>query len=297
MSDRGRLALADLWGFVDGAQRGMGKVLDPFNESVAIATRVVCHYTSTEWMSRNIVKPRKPSAPLRIEFGQESSLAQAMGLVDLAEAMYNLQHIDGFDDLMARLRNGDPVEGILAELDLGRILLQNRVAFRFVPAPGHVRMHDFEILLSDGSVVYADSKCKIESAEMRDSTIRSVLDSGRQQLPPGKPGFLFVKVPQRWFFSPGFGELSERVAYEFMRGTGRVVSVKFYSQVFSIESVGGVQSHAFAEFSNPKFATNPNWNIFPALKGPSRHPPGWQHITNFPDGEPRDGGSLKTLIV
>ena len=65
-------------------------------------------------------------------------------VIDLAEVLHNL-HVPGFDECIAKMRNGDN-EGTYAELDLGRMLYLNQMPFRSVVpqkvkgrSPPHVR--------------------------------------------------------------------------------------------------------------------------------------------------------------
>ena len=60
-----------------------------------------------------------------------------------------------------------------------------------------------------------------------------------------------MKVPQRWFEEPGRGVSLINIAETFLRGTGRIVSVKFYVSYIGYRDKALRQDHAFKEISNP----------------------------------------------
>jgi hypothetical protein len=52
-------------------------------------------------------------------------------ILDLAENLFNLQLVEGFDDRVDQLRTGD-IESTIAEFDLARFLYIHDLAFKFV---------------------------------------------------------------------------------------------------------------------------------------------------------------------
>ena len=119
-------------------------------------------------------------------------------IVDLAELLINLQHVVGFDDCIKRMELGD-IEATYAELDLGRMLYQSDIDFRFVTTTGTKGDdYDIEIVLKDGTVVCADAKCKIEATQLSERTVVNSLHQARTQFPSDKPSVIFVKMPPRW---------------------------------------------------------------------------------------------------
>jgi hypothetical protein len=70
---------------------------------------------------------------LRIIEGSDQVKTDLSGLriIDLAEVIYNLQHVPNFDSCIARMCDGD-IEGTAAELDLGRKLYLNQIPFQYV---------------------------------------------------------------------------------------------------------------------------------------------------------------------
>jgi hypothetical protein len=97
-----------------------------------------------------------------------------------------------------------------------------------------------------------------------------------RQLPKTRPSFIFVKVPRFWLDDEKFSRDMIGVAEKFLRKTGRVVSVKYYTasvtysrDIFG-EQVGEVI--AYREHSNPdhkfKKLKGRDWNIIPENPAP-----------------------------
>jgi hypothetical protein len=125
--------------------------------SVAIAK----YFFGQEWIDDH-VRPNGPPGFLR-QNDEEKVRSEAQGyqIVDLAEILFNLQSVEGFDDCIERMRQG-VIEPTYAELDLGRMLYLSEVPFRFVKPQGKKENdYDIEISLPDWPRVCADAKCKL----------------------------------------------------------------------------------------------------------------------------------------
>ena len=216
----------------------------------------------------------------------------AYRIMDLAELLYNLQHVPGFHECIARMRDGD-IEGTLAELDFGRMLYLHRILFRYVVPSGLKGSdYDVDVIHPTGLALCGDAKCKVEATEFSWKTIDVTLEKARKQLPGNRPGIVFVKLPPKWMELRNFADVCVAVAHDFLRTTRRVVSVKYYtSPITFIDGMLKVQ-HAFKEVSNPltDFGQFQDWDIFrrnilrPEWNG---MPPWWQRIIFYPDGKVR----------
>lgn len=212
--------------------------------------------------------------------------------MDLAEVLYNLQTVPAFDECISRMRGGD-IEGTFAELDFGRMLYLNRAPFRFVvPSGTRGADYDIEILYPNGVVACGDAKCKIDSTEFSEHTIRNTLNKARKQLPNIQPGIVFVKIPPPWIVQPAHVNLMVDVAKSFLRGTRRIVAVQYYTSPITFTDGMLRHDHAFKQISNAKtdFGDGLNWDLFGKFNLPPERngmPSHWQRIIFFPDGKPR----------
>ncbi len=213
-------------------------------------------------------------------------------MIDLAELLYNLQDIAGFDHCLGNLRKGN-LEGTYAELDLGRMLHMYKVDFVY-NSPRGVRGDDYdvEITYPDGLVACTEAKCKIEGTDFRARTVRASLKQVVDQIPSDRPGVAFVKVPQIWMPNPTFGSELRKVASEFLADHPNLVSVKYYVSHISFDKDTLRHQHAYEEIDNPTNEFDParSWKLFYRVTPrPEWHgmPPHWKRVLFYPDGKPR----------
>lgn len=259
---------------------------------LSLASGVLRTLLGEEWFERHVMPEGKKgfltvdkSTPIK----RELSFAR---IIDIAEAIYNIQEAPGFDDCIRRMREGD-IEGTLAEFDFGRMLYINSVPFRFVVSSGVKKQdYDIEILYPNEIIACADAKCKIETTEFSEGGLRNVMKDARDQLPNDRPGIVFIKVPPRWIENERVRAALIQRAKRFLGGVRRIVSVKYYSAPISFQNNMLRIDHAYKEVSNPKtdFGNDINWDIFKKADLPPEAngmPPHWQRIFYFPDGKPK----------
>lgn len=197
----------------------------------------------------------------------------------LAEMLYNLQIVEGFDNCLAEL-DGGQLESAYAALEIARMLvtqaIDSSVTFYFV-TPRRGRSYDLYITLSDGGTIRAETKCKLEETEISLETVKQSLQYARKrQLPKTRPGVIFIKVPRPWLdqsFAVGLEQLTDR----FLAQTGRVVSVIYYTAQVIVERVptGGElirELIQYNEYPNPHHRFPKLWkreNLFPETPAPA----------------------------
>jgi hypothetical protein len=212
-------------------------------------------------------------------------------IIDLAELLFNLQHIPGFADCAIRMKAAANPEPSYAELHIARMLYVNDWPFRFVVPKGKKgEDYDFEINYYNNRVC-ADAKCKIETTELSASTITRTLTRSRTQLPADRPGVFFVKVPQNWIETrEGQQTTIDGVQDFFAQSSGRIVSVALYGEALYFNNGVLQQSLARYEIANPKrrFGSELDWRFFdkwkPQANNLSALPFEWIRLANFPDG-------------
>lgn len=174
---------------------------DPNRLTFTMAVSVIRHFFGQPWCENHIIQDAAHSRPagfMRLDFrpGFEGE-RKTSRVLDFAETLFNLQHIDGFDDRVDQMRAGQ-IEATFAEFDFGRFLYLHDIDFKFVKASG-IKGADYDsrIVYADGREACVDAKCRLEGTEMRAETIRNCLMKTRSKnLPENEPGVIFVKVPQ-----------------------------------------------------------------------------------------------------
>jgi len=136
-----------------------------------------------QWYMDYIFQDAEGSCPngfLRIDYtlGPKGE-KKTSRLLDFAENLFNLQHIEGFDDRVTQMRSGS-IEATFAEFDFGRFLYIHDIDFKFVIPSGVAgKDYDYRIRYHDGREVCADAKCRLEGTEMRAETILNALRKAR----------------------------------------------------------------------------------------------------------------------
>jgi hypothetical protein len=265
---------------------------DGSKRSFWLAISVIKYFFGQEWLDEHVSWESTSPGFLRVIPGYSAETQiSTFRIVDFAELLWNLQTTTGFDICIDRLRQG-VIESTYAELDLGRMLYCNDVMFRYVePQQKKTLDYDLEITLPDGMIVCADAKCKLESTEFSADTVKHSLEKARKQFPKDCPSFIFMKVPSRWIRQYTGGLSLNEIAENWLCGTRRVVSVKFYFSEIIYVGKYLVHDHSFKEISNNnnRFDRFRDWNMFAEPKAPrgwNGMPPQWKRLLFFPDDGP-----------
>jgi hypothetical protein len=111
-----------------------GEVLsDKARETFTLAVSVVRHFFGHQWFMDHIFQDAEGSRPdgfMRIDYtpGPKGELKTSR-LLDFAENLFNLQHIEGFDDRVEQMRTGS-IEATFAEFDFARFLYIHDIDFQ-----------------------------------------------------------------------------------------------------------------------------------------------------------------------
>ncbi len=283
-----RISLLDL----EETRRGFPEEVrgDKARETFTIAVSIVRRFFGHDWYMDHIFQDADGSRPngfMRIDYrpGPKGELKTSR-LLDFAENLFNLQHIEGFDDRVEQMRAGS-IEATFAEFDFGRFLCIHDIDFKFVTACGVAgKDYDYRIRYADGREVCADAKCRLEGTATRAETIMNALRKARtNNLPPDEPGAVFVKVPQSWLEDEAMRRGIYATVREFLRNTMRVVTVGIYVVVVKElkEEKMMLMRHRFREFENAghRFDRSYNWVLFRDYKVPEEWggmPPNWHRI-------------------
>jgi hypothetical protein len=263
---------------------------DPFRETFTLAVSVVRHFFGHDWYMDHIFQDADHSRPdgyMRIDYtpGPEGE-KKTSRLLDFAENLFNLQHIEGFDDRVKQMHTGS-IEATFAEFDFARFLYVHDIDFKFVvPCGLSGQDYDYRVRYSDGREACADAKCRLEGTEMRAETIMNALRKARSNnLPPDQPSMIFVKVPQTWLENETVRRGIYATVDDFLRNTKRVVSVVIYAVVVRVlkDQQMMLMRHRFHEFDNPshRFDTSKSWVLFRDYKVPDEWggmPPKWHRV-------------------
>ena len=231
--------------------------------TLAVSFGIISQFLNDEWTHRHFAssvfdnKARPGFFSLDVDT-KETREFGAHRAYELAELMLNLQTVEGFNDRVQELLSAasTKLESTFAELQVGGLLHQHWLPFRFLPKKQNSTRgedYDFDVFRYQSLKICVEAKCKLERADASAASIFSSLRTGLKQVPKGQPAVLFVKVPQSWWDG---GKLMahelERVTYRFMGATTRVISVVYYTPFVTIENGRLNHRHMWREYENSK---------------------------------------------
>jgi hypothetical protein len=254
-----------------------------------LATTLIKHFLGDSWVQEHMAwdpaNPGPGTGFFRVDFSSDEARERKTArILDFAETLFNLQHVEGFDDRVEYMRTNDP-EATFAEFDFGRLLYVHDVDFEFVK-PQFVagQDYDYRIRYADGRTACADAKCRLESGDMLPKAVRNALEKARSQnLPKDAPGIIFVKLPESWLRNEVARQGLLDVAREFLRRTERVVSIVLYVSLFIVGPNQLRQRHLLEEMENAKhrFDQTKSWIVFKPRELPANWtgmPPKWVRV-------------------
>lgn len=204
-------------------------------------------------------------------------------VVSLAEMLFHFQGIDGIAKRITDIQSSS-VEDTVGELEGAKILYRSRIPFRFVVPTGK-RGEDFDVqvLGANGNGINCEMKTKPAETVLSSETVWNTLNNNRNQLPKGRPGVMFMKIPETWTFQPAVSRIMESTLTRFFRGTDRVAAVILHWEEWQFVPSGPamrmvkfrpeinqrssyktiVETEMLQKFSS--MATNNNWTYFTLL--------------------------------
>ncbi len=212
-----------------------------------LAIVVLRFYLGKEWVNTNVFPFEKVSTSqarsrrsfLRTESSKhEEKFEYQDRVIKLAEFLFNLCSVEGFEEKLEDLRNKD-LEAVYSELQCAGFIAKRSIPFRFVTPSGTRGCdYDVEMLNVEGKPIPTEIKTKVEGTAISMSTIKSSLDAARRQLPSGCPGVAFVKIPEAWVSVPEVAVQVAQALEEFFKNTGRVVAIVFLWEEWKLLSTG-----------------------------------------------------------
>jgi hypothetical protein len=236
----------------------LGPQNDVTSAAYLLSGEIVGNFLGRSWIEQYI---KGASLPVDFYFYDSANANLDVHMrraIDLGEMLFNLQSVKNFDQCLIQLKGGQ-MEPAFAELEVGKILKIYNVDFQFVKPTGVIGCdYDLEVHFPDGRNVFADTKCKLQSTELSAETVRGSLEAARKQLPKGKLGMAFLKLPPTWF-AEGALAIVDNAVERFLQNTTRIASIKVYSTLISNEGSNVVQHIRGREFGNEslKIFSNP----------------------------------------
>ncbi len=201
-------------------------------------------------------------------------------VIILADMIFNLQDVSGIDNVLDKMRTHS-IEPYYAELVAGKMLRLHDTPFEYrVEGQGRGQDYDADILLQDGQMLACEMKCKAQTTGFSTAALDSTLSHARKQLPPGKPGVIFMEIPQWWpggfdvippsqlggfemvqMWSATEGETFHGIEVDGWSATGDVISPSIHKFFRSSRRVAYVVVYTDARYDAQSYSPNYFWHL------------------------------------
>ena len=200
---------------------------------------VLRHFFGDQWVEQHLYGEGFLKPPSKFVDRQKQ---QQVGLAgyQLAEALFNLQEVEGFAGVHTRLLAGE-LEPCIGELDAAGFLKRRRERIRFVIPRGSLG-DDYDLVMSRDEIdICCEVKVKLEAETLTEKGAFNSLEQARRQLPKDKPGLIFLRVVGNTNRADlrSKAELIQRAVQRLFAQTQRVVRVILLTRVY--EYVEGYQ--------------------------------------------------------
>lgn len=153
---------------------------------------VLRHFLGGNWVREHL----QTRGPLKPPSWSEDPVGHFRVGIDgcaLAEMLFNLQSIQGFEDLRLRIIEGD-VDAVIGELEAGLFLTIHGETFQYVK-PSGIKGRDYDIeIKKEGCSISGEVKVKVPETTITANTIFDSLEQARTQLPRESVSIVFLKI-------------------------------------------------------------------------------------------------------
>lgn len=264
-----------------------------------VAGSVLTAYLRDDWVNRHLFyfggleKIGKVSPILRPVMSdsnldrptREVSLKALLNILEIAEALYNLQNCRGFEQRLLQAKKGN-VEDNLTELQSAQILYEAGAYLEFVEPVNEIgKDYDLIAQLPNGVVVACEAKCKRENLDFTRDNFLATLGKARRQLPTDMPTLVMIKIPSHWAQDQYLDDAFASVLNTAFQGSTRLSGVLLFQDTIGTSRTE--RRYRFTQIENPNAAML-LINI-QKFFGRDRRGGSWKHfheILNIaPDGE------------
>jgi hypothetical protein len=231
---------------------------DKLMRANCVAAEILINFLDPDWVFAHVYDGKRTATGRPVSnilkpnaLSDEDRFKNQDRVIALADMLFNLQDINGFDLKLKRLRTED-LESLVAEFEVAALLAKSNIAIQFVEESSTIGA-DYDIAATIGGIAVAcEAKCKIETTPMSAGGITSTLEKARKQLPLSGPGIVFIKLPEAWVRDPEIDLAMADATPPNYTVSGRISTIIFYWEEWDkVPSGGRVRRTAFRPYHNP----------------------------------------------
>jgi hypothetical protein len=267
---------------------------------------IIRYFMGDYWIDRYVMpETAKRKSHLYPRFDtMDERLAWFIDIMIIADTLFNLQTIPGFQHKLDRMYAGD-ISATMSELIAGMLLKQNGWIFQFIE-PINKLGADFDLAVMYSSERFAmiEVERKDRNTARRKKTVLYSLNHALRQLPQNQPGIIFVHIPQEWLETINSevsvtSDLIDAVS-EFMRNVTRVVMVAYFATYARLGDRDRLLvDHAHIQFlnQNSPFLSNHSWVLLNVSNAGVRSSGYWFPVWTFVTDEQNTGAKRPSNSV
>ncbi len=229
-----------------------------------VAMGVLRHFLGPYHFDR-LVSPnlRAPTFLTPVEGTVPAHMVAMLRVTDFAETLFNLQWIEGFQHALEEFCGASDLQTGVHTLDIGFLLKQAGLRFRFRKAPGTEGLgnHDIDLYHEEWTIP-VEAKAKRSTTKPTKRHLEETLSYAGHQLPTDAPSIITIRLPPEWAREVGDIAPIRRWIGIFLSSHPAIVRVVALLEVPGLPK--GAPLRGFAVIDEPNHA-----QIFgPSLGGP-----------------------------
>jgi hypothetical protein len=244
---------------------------------------VLGHFFGDRWVEQHLFGEgflRPPSKEIDREKQQRVGLTG----YQLAEALFNLQDIEGFEGVYSRIAGGE-LEPCVGELEAAGFLERRGEQLRFVTPRGSLG-DDYDIEIKRKSdTVCCEVKIKLEAEALTEKGSFNSLEHARKQLPKDKPGLIFLRVIGNTTNAELQlkAQLVQGAVQRLFGQTQRIVGVILLTRMYELSEENQTMWDLWRTIPNPrsKYATSLLDNFSNKHRDLDLDPPHWTYLAKY----------------
>ena len=191
-----------------------------------LAESVIEDHLGAAWLRKHIIEPHRSDLAkdyLNLQGHLPYKALSLYRVQELARRLYQLQSFDWFDQVREAVRTRE-LSGASFELDVLWLL---QIAAFDVQARKEIGVHgaDFDFSAwTNGENIPIEAKAKEDRTPWSKRTVVNTVKAAARQLPKGRTGLLFIRIPTAWIGSQLEAEYTDALA-EGVRQTSRVGAI------------------------------------------------------------------------
>ena len=222
---------------------------------------VLGHFFGDQWIRQHLFEKDGFLKPPTKEVDWLRHQQTGLHGYQLAEALFNLQRIEGFAGIHNRLLKGE-IEPCVGELEAARFLKIRAEKFRFVVPQGK-RGEDYDLeALRDTGMICCEAKVKLEADELTEQGVyRSLEDARRRNLPKSRPGVIFLRIVGNKTNKElqAKARIVDRAVRRLFRQTKRIVGVVLLTRMYHFSKNDEIMWSLWRTMPNPNCDYPVSW--------------------------------------